>query len=403
MGNEGRTAIPRLQVHQGAALLAYGFRPFFLLAGLSAALGLLLWLADLAGVLALPTAFDPVAWHTHEMLFGFTTAAVAGFLLTALPNWTGRLPLQGTPLLVLVLLWLAGRLAVASSAVIGGWTAAVIDVGFLAVLMAAVAREIVAGKNWRNAPMLTAIAALLAANGLMHGEALGVVAWAGAGWRLAIAVIVLLIVLIGGRIVPSFTRNWLAKRGETSFPAPFGALDQATLGATLLALLVWVALPASVVAAPVQAIAAVLNAVRLGRWRGHRSLADPLVFVLHLGYAWVAVGLALLAAGQIPGMLPETTAVHGLTAGAFGTMTLAVMTRATLGHTGRELRAGAGTTLVYALVSVAALTRVTAVLWPAAYDALLWTSGLAWIAAFGGFVVLYGPMLASPRVDGRPG
>jgi uncharacterized protein involved in response to NO len=255
------------------------------------------------------------------MLFGFTVAAIAGFLLTAIPNWTGRLPLQGGPLLGLVLLWLAGRLAVAVSAVLGAWPAAAIDLSFLAALLFVVAREIVAGKNWRNLPMLAAIGALLVANGLMHAEALDLGAFAATGWRLAISIATILIALIGGRIVPSFTGNWLAKRPGETMPVPFGRLDQMTLGATVVALAAWVAFAGTGAAAALAAIAAVLNAVRLSRWRGYRSLADPLVLVLHVGYAWVPLGLGLLALAQGTDVLPESAAVHGLTAGAIGTMT----------------------------------------------------------------------------------
>jgi uncharacterized protein involved in response to NO len=397
-----RTPVPRLRAHRGAAILAYGFRPFFFLAGLSAVLGLGLWLADLAGVFAIPTDFAPLTWHAHEMLFGFTVAAIAGFLLTAIPNWTGRLPLQGGPLLGLVLLWLAGRLAVAVSAAIGAWPAAAIDLAFLAALLFVIAREIVAGKNWRNLPMLAAIGALLVANGLMHAEALDLGTFAATGWRLAISIATILIALIGGRIVPSFTRNWLAKRPGETMPVPFGRLDQVALGATVLALAAWRALPGTGAAA-LAAIAAALNAVRLYRWRGYRSLADPLVLVLHVGYAWVPLGLGLLALAQGTDLLPESAAVHGLTAGAIGTMTLAVMTRATQGHTGRRLRADPGTTTVYVLVTTSAVARIAASVSVEGYDLLIWIAGAAWIAAFGSFLALYGPMLFRPRIDGRPG
>jgi uncharacterized protein involved in response to NO len=306
-------------------------------------------------------------------------------------------------LLGLALLWLAGRLAVATSAVLGTWLAAVIDLAFLAVLLFVVAREIVAGKNWRNLPILAGIGTLLVANGLMHAEALDVGAFAAAGWRLAISMAIFLIALIGGRIVPSFTRNWLAKRTNKAMPASFGRLDRVTLGATVLALAAWTALPGTGAAAALAAIAAVLNAIRLSRWRGHRTLGDPLVLVLHVGYAWVPLGLGLLALAQGTDLLPESAAVHGLTAGAIGTMTLAVMTRATRGHTGRPLRADAGTTAVYVLVTISAAARIAASVWVEGYDLLIWIAGATWIAAFGSFLALYGPMLLRPRIDGRPG
>jgi uncharacterized protein involved in response to NO len=384
-------------------VLAYGFRPFFLLAGLFAALAMALWLADLAGGIVLPSALPAHIWHAHEMLFGFAAAAIAGFLLTAIPNWTGRLPLHGAALLTLVLLWLAGRIAVSFSGMIGLWTAAVIDLAFLAVLLAAVAREILAGKNWRNMPMLGALAALLVANALMHMDVLGLVDTAMAGWRLGISVVVLLIALIGGRIIPSFTRNWLARQSAASFPAPFGRLDRVALVVSVAALAAWIGFSGTAAAAALAALACVSNAARLARWEGHRTLRDPLVFVLHAGYAWLPVGFAGLALAQGTALLSESGAVHAFTAGAIGTMTLAVMTRATLGHTGRPLRADAGTTTVYALVTFAALARIAAAAWPSAPETLLWLAGGAWFAAFAGFTMVYGPMLLRPRIDGRPG
>lgn len=403
MATSERTPIPRLRPHAGAAVLAYGFRPFFLAAGLTAAVSLAIWLVALAGGPFLPSAFTPATWHAHEMLFGFTMAVIAGFMLTAIPNWTGRLPVQGAPLLLLVMLWLAGRIAVGTSEIIGVWPAAVIDLVFVAALMFVVVRELVAGGNRRNLPMALALALLLVANGLTHAEGAGVNVPPGSGWRLAIAVVILLIALIGGRIVPSFTRNWLTKNkpGEPA-PSPMGRFDQAALAITVLALAAWVMLPQTAVAAGLAGVAAFANAVRLVRWQGQRTVSDPLLLVLHLGYAWVPIGLALLALTQAE-ILPETAAIHGQTAGAIGTMTLAVMTRATLGHTGRDLRAGAGTTAIFVLVTLAAVTRLLASMFPDFWEHLLWISGTAWIAAFGWFVALYGPMLLRPRIDGRPG
>jgi uncharacterized protein involved in response to NO len=398
-----RAPTPRVAARSGPAILNYGFRPFFFMAGLSAVFGMAFWLAEVTGLLSVPSVFSPLTWHAHEMLFGYAVAAIAGFLLTAIPNWTGRLPLHGSPLLVLVLLWLGGRFAVAMSTVIGAWTAAAIDLAFLAVLLFVVGREIVAGKNFRNVPMLAAIGALLVANALMHSEPLDIGDFAAIGWRLAVGVATLLITLIGGRIVLSFTRNWLAKRPAGGMPAPFGRFDQITLAATIAALVCWVAFRGADAATALLALAAVLNFVRLCRWRGYRAIKDPLVFILHVGYAWVPLGLALLAVAQSPQWLPESAAVHGLTAGAIGTMTLAVMTRATRGHTGRPLHADAGTTIVYVVVTMSSITRITASMWPALYNPLLWTAGAAWIAAFSGFLVLYGPMLLSPRPDGKPG
>jgi len=392
----GRVAIPRYSSTSAPALLAQGFRPFFFLGALWAAVAMIAWLLVLSGNIELPSVFAPVAWHAHEMLYGFVAAVVAGFLLTAIPNWTGRMPLQGAPLLGLVLLWLAGRLAMATSSWIGGTAAALVDVGFLAVLFLAVSREIVAGRNWRNLPMASAVFALLVSNAVAHAEALEWTSDQGLGWRLGVAVPVMLIGLIGGRVIPSFTRNWLAKRSSTQLPASFGAVDTSALATTGLALVLWVASPESQLTAAILVIAAAFHAVRLARWCGHRSLAEPLVWVLHLAYAWLPAGLGLLAAALwTEGS--QTLAIHALTAGAIGTMTLAVMTRATLGHTGRALRADVSTTAIYAAVTLAALTRLAAAAHPEHMFAFLVASAVFWIMAFGGFAVIYGRYLLRVR------
>lgn len=393
--------IPRYRLWKGAAVLQHGFRPFFLAAGLSATGALVLWLAMLNGALALPTAFDPITWHAHELLFGFAGAAVAGFLLTAIPNWTGRMPLQGLPLAGLAALWLAGRVAVALSELTGPLAAAVLDLAFLAALLAAVLREIVAGRNWRNLPVCLALAGLLSANALTHLDAIGFAGTGPAGIRLGIAVLIALIALVGGRIVPSFTTNWLKKRGEMRLPVPFGRFDLATLGLTVAALLAWTVAPAALLTAAAVLAAGLANAIRLARWRAHRTLAEPLVWVLHLGYAWIPAGLLLTGLGIFwPAALPTAAGVHALAAGAIGTMTLAVMTRATLGHTGRPLTAGPGTALIYACVSLGALLRVAAPVLSAA-DPLFSISGALWSVAFLLFVSIYGPLLVRPRIGER--
>jgi uncharacterized protein involved in response to NO len=393
--------IPRYRAWQGPALLQQGFRPFFLAAGLWAAGALVLWLAMLTGTVVLPTAFDPVSWHAHEMLFGFAAAAMAGFLLTAVPNWTGRMPLQGLPLAGLAALWLAGRVAVAFSAWTGPLAAAALDLAFLTAMLGAVGREILAGRNWRNLPVCLALAALLLANALTHLDAIGFAATSAAGLRLGIAVLVALITLVGGRIVPSFTSNWLKKRGELRLPAPFGRIDRATLLLTITALLAWVLAPAERLIALALLAAGFTNALRLVRWRGQRTLAEPLVAVLHLGYAWIPAGLVLSGIGAwSPDLVPAAAGLHALTAGAIGTMTLAVMTRATLGHTGRALTADRGTVLIYACVSLGALFRVIAAIIPDL--PMLSLSAVLWAGAFLLFAAIYGPLLCRAELGRVP-
>jgi uncharacterized protein involved in response to NO len=266
------------------------------------------------------------------------------------------------------------------------------------VFLAAIAREIAAGRNWRNLPMLGALTLLLTGNLLVHLDALGVAATAALGNRLGIATLVMLITFIGGRIVPSFTRNWLVReRPESAAPAPFGNVDRAVLALTALALALWVAAPETRAAAVGELAAGVALALRLLRWHGHQSWREPLVWSLHLGYAWLVVGFLLLGADSLASFLPATTALHALTVGAIGTMTLAVMTRASLGHTGRPLVAGRGTTAIYLLVTLAALLRLTAPLADASQMLLLDLAGASWSGAFGLFVVLYAGPLALPR------
>lgn len=392
--------IPRYRPWSGPAVLSAGFRPFFLLVGLWAVVAVPLWLAIFGGLLALPTAFEPADWHGHEMLFGFAQAAIAGFLLTAVPNWTGRMPIQGWGLLGLALLFAAGRIAVACSAVLGPW-AALVDLAFPLVLLAALGREIVTGRNWRNLPMLGALGLIATANALTHLEAAGRLETDDLGLRLGIAIVIMLIGLIGGRIIPSFTRNWLAKRGAGTLPAPFGRFDMAAMAATALALGIWAFAPEAMAVAPFAGLAAAANLVRLVRWQGHRTLAEPLVWVLHAGFFWIPLGLGLMAlAPFLPAMLPSAP-LHALTGGAIATMILAVTTRATLGHTGRALSADRVTTLIYGLVMLSATARVAAGIATEAYLPLVELAGLAWLGAFALFVVRYGPMLVLPRADRR--
>lgn len=388
--------VPRYKVTRWPTLFSMGFRPFFLGAGLWAAVAMALWLLLLWRGYALPVTWDPVTWHAHEMLFGFVVAAITGFLLTAIPNWTGRLPLQGTPLAGLVLLWLVGRLGIATSAWIGAATAAAVDIAFLAVLLVVVLREVLAGRNWRNLPVVVAVSLLLIANVLVHaGMGTGPEVRA-AGFRLAVAVIVMLISLIGGRVVPSFTGNWLRKAGATQLPAPFGVFDKLVLAWSGLALAGWVVLPDTRMVAVGVGIAGLLHGARLARWGGLQAGEEPLVWVLHLGYGWLALGLVLLAAGSLWPALGESAALHALTTGAMGTMILAIMTRATLGHTGRALTADSATAAAYLLISLAAVLRVGSGLSGFPFEMQI-AAGLCWTAPFLLFLLRYGPMYLAAR------
>jgi uncharacterized protein involved in response to NO len=384
-------AIPRLKPYAGPALLSYGFRPFFFLGSIWAGIEVLAWLPMFYGELSLGTVFSPRDWHVHELLFGYVPAIVAGFLLTAIPNWTGRLPLQGLPLAGLVLVWLAGRFAVAASAGIGWVGTTVVDCAFLVLMAAAVAREIVAGKNWKNLKMVALLCLLAAGNLGFHLEAHfeGIALYSS---RLGIAAVLILIMVVGGRIIPSFTRNWLMRREPGRLPAPFGRIDVAAIALSSAALALWVVMPEEAPTGVGLLAAAALNLVRLCRWAGYRSFSDRLVLVLHVGYAFVPLGF-LLAGLSAFGITAPSAGVHAWTAGAFGIMTLAVMSRASLGHTSRALVASPALQAVYAVAFAAALTRICAVLHPEWNEALLPIAAFAWSAAFLGFASLYAPIL----------
>jgi uncharacterized protein involved in response to NO len=378
-------------------ILTQGFRPFFLAAGLWAAAALAIWIVMFATGTAVPSRFDPLSWHIHEMLFGFVMAAIAGFLLTAIPNWTQRLPVSGGPLALLVGLWLLGRIACLVSALVSPWVAIAADLSFPVVLAGVVAREIVAGRNWRNLPLVAPVTVLGIASLLMHLEADGVAVPEGFGWRLGLATVIVLISVMAGRIVPSFTRNWLAKRRDADLPAAPGWIDRTALGVLHAGLFGWVFFPALRTVGLLLLIGAVLNLWRLLRWRGGATVAEPLLLVLHVGYAWLALGSALLGLSMLGVRLPQSAAIHALTAGAIGTMILAVMTRVARGHTGRDLSADRLTGLIYILVTLAAIARVAAAFGADWTMPLLIASACLWIGAFGLFTVSYAPMLLLPR------
>ena len=394
------TPVPRLRAYAGPALLTYGFRPFFLFGAIYAGLTVLAWLPMFYGELEVASAFAPVDWHVHELLYGFLPAIVPGFLLTAIPNWTGRLPIQGTPLLVLFAVWLAGRVGVTLSVQIGWLAAAVIDAGFLVLLIAAATREIIAGKNWRNLRVIGMVTLLLAGNIAFHVEA-HLRGHAEYGTRIGIAAIVLLLALIGGRIIPSFTRNWLARENPGRLPAPFGRFDGATIAVSAVALALWVAQPSGRLSAAALLVAAVLNGVRLARWAGDRTWRDRLVLILHVGYLFVPLGFLLAGLGALD-MIVASAAVHAWMVGAAGTLTLAVMTRASLGHTGNALIAWPATQAVYAAVVIAALARICSSLQPAWSEWLLHISAFAWVAAFLGFAATFGPLLIRAKPGTSP-
>ena len=385
-------AIPRFRAHQGWPLLANGFRPFFLFGSIYAGLAILVWLPVFYGEITLTSALAPRDWHVHEMLYGYLPAVITGFLFTAIPNWTGRMPIQGTPLLVLVIVWIAGRLCVTFSAETGWLAAMLVDASFLLLVAAAAAREILAGRNWRNLNVVMLVLLLLTGNIAFHLEAHFHGA-ADTGIRIGIGVVVLLISLIGGRIIPSFTRNWLVRENPGRLPVPFGRFDVIVVAIGALALLFWVISPAGRFTGAALAIAGLLHLVRLGRWAGDRTWRERLVLILHVGYAFVPSGFLLNAMSAFE-LVPAGAGIHAWMVGAAGTLTLAVMSRATLGHTGQQLIASRATQAIYAAIIVAALARICAVIEPAHSEPLLHLAAFAWAAAFFGFAISFGPLLS---------
>jgi uncharacterized protein involved in response to NO len=397
---------------ESPALLSLAFRPFFLAASLWAAVALALWIALLFSAATLPSRFNPLEWHIHEMLFGFVLAAIAGFMLTAIPTWTGRRPVQGATLGALALLWLLGRIACATSALMPLWLAATIDLAFPFALCALAAREIFAAHNWRNLAMPLPIGVLGVADLLMYLAHAGIAIEPGLGWRLGLAGILMLISVVGGRIIPAFTRNWLLKRpgsigagaGAPALPSPTALPDITALGTLHAGLLAWAFFPSYPFTGALLVLAAALNLWRLARWRGIATFAEPLLTILHAGYGWVVIGTALLGVSALTGAVPVTAAIHALTAGAIGTMIVAVMTRVALGHTGRALHADGFTVLIYLLVTLAAALRVAAEFDARRFLLLIDLSAAAWVSGFLLFAVLYGPMLFARRITpGRSG
>lgn len=390
------TPIPRLRDHKGPALFSYGFRPFFLFGSLYAGLAILTWLPVFFGELQLSTAFHPRDWHIHEMLYGYLSAVITGFLLTAIPNWTGRMPIQGWPLAFLVCIWVAGRLAITSSAWIGWFPAAVIDASFLLVIVGVAAREIIAGRKWHNLPVLILLGSLFAGNVIFHLEAHGQ-GTADYGVRLGIAAGIILIMLMGGRMVPSFTRNWLVRENPGRLPAPYARFDSISLGVAVVAIIFWIAAPQGLATASMLFVAGVLQTARLVRWAGDRTRRDRLVLVLHIAYAFVPLGFGLLGLAAMD-LVPQSAGVHAWTGGAIGLMTLAVMSRASLGHTGRPLIATVLTQALYGLVIISTVARICAALEPQWSTALLHVAAFAWVGAFVGFGASYWGVFTQPRV-----
>ncbi len=370
---------------KGWVVLSLGARPFFVLAALWASLAIAIWPAIWAGAWALPGGLASVDWHAHELIFGYGGAVVAGFLLTAIPNWTGRKPVAGVRLAMLVLAWMIGRLA---AAVPGNYAA--LALMFPLGLMGIAGWEILAAGNRRNLKVVAILAAFAAVDGwfvVAHMQD-----WdTGTPRRGGIAILVLLILLIGGRVVPAFTRNWLKRNRIAGDIADFGRLDVTAMALDMAGLLGWVWRPDAWQMAPLFALAGGFTLARLARWRGWSARRDWLVGVLHLGYLFAGLGFVAAAAHAVwPDRMPIAGVVHLWAVGAIGMTTMAMMTRATLGHTGQALHADGATRGIYLALAGALVARLTMVMLPDSAPTLMIVAAMFWCAGFAGFLVRYG-------------
>jgi uncharacterized protein involved in response to NO len=397
--NERKVEEARAAKRTGPVFLEYGFRPFFLGAGIQASAAMAAWvywiyLLGRGDVPDTMTIAVPVhVWHAHEMIFGYALAVVAGFFLTAVPSWTGRQPVRGTLLAILFALWLAARFASWTSALLPPVIVAIPELAFIGMLSILVAQALLSGWSRRNFLFLPVLAAMFGADLLYH---LGLPYPAH---MLGLDTLLILIAVIGGRIVPAFTTNALRREGVEPLPRASDKRDVAAVIAMVLMAVADLAMPASTTTGAIAIVAGLLIAVRMIGWRTENTLGSPILWILHLGYAWLAFGLVLKGAALVTGFTGEITTIHALTVGAVGSMTLGVMSRAALGHTGRQLRVSFPTIVAYVLVNLAAASRVAGPIFSHGfYDESILISGVMWCGAFLIFSATYWPVLTRPRV-----
>jgi uncharacterized protein involved in response to NO len=378
------------------ALWQLGFRPFYLAASAFAALSVALWAAQVSGWIARPYLAGSV-WHAHEMLFGFTLAVVVGFLFTAGQNWTGRPTPRGRLLQALLLLWLAGRVLVLTPY---AWAAALVNAAFPLAAASALAVPFLAARNRRNYFFIVLLVLLSCASLGVHLAQLQVLEWPPwLGIGLALDVILFIMVVMGGRVIPMFTNNGVPGTGARRF----AWLEQLALGSVLLLLALDALGMRGVATGLVAGVAAALHLVRLLLWRGWKTWRVPLVWVLHAAYLWIPLHLALRALAEA-GRIAPNLAVHALTIGAIGGLTIGMMTRTARGHTARPLRADRWEITCYLAILLAAVVRVAGpLLWPADYLHSVQASALLWSAGYALYAVRYWPVLSRARLDGRPG
>lgn len=382
-----------------STLSSYGFRAFFVAAGSAAVLLIPAWLGLLHGWRWPGAPNNILAWHVHEMLFGFVLAVIAGFLLTAVAAWTGRPAVHGPRLAALVLAWLVARVAVSLAGALPGWLLLLLALGFPALLAVTIGHEITAAGNRRNLPLVGIVALIPLLDALYLPVLDGISDSTRPAGFLMLHLTLLLIAIIGGRVIPAFSANWLRQTGGGPLPRSWPWLERLAIVATIAVGLSDSLLPNGWLPALLAAVAVLAHAGRLVGWRGWRTWRNPLLAILHLGYAWLPLGYGLLALAAAGTPVTRSAALHALTVGAIATMVMAMMTRVSLGHTGRSLHASPTTVLAYGLLTAAALARVGAGLLPAHYLTLLNLAGGLWVGAFGLFLWVYLPILCQPRSD----
>jgi uncharacterized protein involved in response to NO len=380
-------------------IFALGFRPFFLLAGWLAILLMAFWVPVFVGGVPFDIYYAQIDWHSHEMIFGYTVAVIAGFLLTAVRNWTNTPTPSGLPLAGMGALWLIARILPILVAIFPRWLIAAADLAFLPTFAIGIAVPLLKNNEKQNLIFLPLLAVLWSADLLVHADVLGLAPnLARKGVFLGLDVIILVIVIMGGRVIPFFTERALSvvlKRWRI--------VEWLSPVSVVLFLLTELFVPDSVTSASLAALAACANGARLAGWYTPRYWRVPLLWVLHLGYGWIVVGF-YLKAGTALGLVPPQFTIHAFTVGGIGVLTLGMMARVSLGHTGRPLKVGAAMTSAFVLINLAAVGRgLLPPFFPQFFSQLIVASGVFWIAAFTIFIIVYTPILIQPRVDGRPG
>lgn len=381
-------------------LFALGFRAFFALAGLAALVLIVFWNAMFKGTFMMEHYFSDSYWHAHEMLLGYAVAVIAGFLLTAVKNWTGKQTLTGDQLASLCLLWLYGRILPFYAGLLPDALIALVDFSFLPVLAYQVSKPIIQVKQYRNLVFIGLLLLLALGNGLIHVEMLGLQEnTATTGIQLIVAAIIILILIIAGRVFPFFTERGIP--GTLIIRNPM--LDNLSIASAVIVFVLQLFGISGTLLALAAVIAVAVNVVRLSGWYVQRIWYVPLLWVLYAGYGWIILGFILTVLSAYTVVLPSL-ALHAFTLGGIGVLTLGMMARVSLGHTGRALKASNAIAIAFVLINIAALFRVLLpIAMPGWYENLIYVSTLFWLAAFSLFVFVYGPMLSSARIDGQEG